>query len=98
MSGGGYSPPLRERLRQRLRRAPNALSVPGSLPVLFFGQLGTGRAATVGLNPSDREYLDRHGNELTGSAQRFHTLGSLGATERRTLTDDQCDRAIGLMH
>jgi hypothetical protein len=43
-----------------------------------FGDLSTSRVATMGLNPSNREFVDESGNELEGSARRFHTLNSLG--------------------
>jgi len=60
-------------------------TVPGALPVLFFGQIDRARVATIGLNPSDKEYLSRSGEELTGSRRRFETLGSLGLRERREI-------------
>ena len=53
--------------------------------------------ATVGLNPSDQEYLDPHGGMLAGAKQRFATLASLGAADRTLLTDQQADEAIEWM-
>ncbi len=88
---------VQQALFKRLRDDPVDTSVPGSLPVLFFGDLFTARIATVGLNPSHREYLDTKGRELTGENRRFETLLSLGATDRRSLTDTQCDRAVSTM-
>lgn len=81
----------------RLRRPPSESSVPGSLPVLFFGDLPTAKAASVGLNPSKQEYLDPQGQELTGSNRRFETLGSLNSRDRASLTEEQCDRAVETM-
>ena len=46
-------------------------------PVPFFGHLETARLATVGINPSDREFAATDGTELTGPARRFPTLRSL---------------------
>lgn len=88
---------IRERLNARLRQPPLASSVPQSLPVLFFGDLFTAGVATVGLNPSNQEYLGPNGMELDGPARRFETLTSLGAADRSSLTDEQCDRAIQTM-
>lgn len=34
--------------------------------------------ATLGLNPSNREFVDQAGNELAEKNRRFHTLDSLG--------------------
>lgn len=88
---------LRQRLHARLRRDPRAFSVPSSTPVLFFGDLFTARVATVGLNPSDQEFLDRRGDQLTGAARRFETLDSLDAPDRRTLGNEQCEQAVETM-
>lgn len=49
-------------------------------PVPAFGDPAVSRVATLGLNPSNREFVDEAGQELTGAARRFHTLGSLGLT------------------
>lgn len=65
--------------------------------MLFFGSLFSARIATIGLNPSDREYTDGDGALLTGTTQRFATLDSLGAPDRPSLTDAQCDEALQWM-
>jgi hypothetical protein len=49
-------------------------------PVPSFGDLATSEVATLGLNPSNREFVDESGNELEGPSRRFHTLKSLGLT------------------
>jgi hypothetical protein len=85
------------RLRERLRRPPSSCAVRESLPVLFFGDVCSAGIATVGLNPSNREYTDSHGELLLGSRQRFATLASLGAADRPSLTDGQCDEAVRWM-
>lgn len=54
--------------------------IPWSCPVLCFGDLSNSRVATLGLNPSNREFVDGEGNELDGPLRRFHTLKSLGLT------------------
>ena len=69
----------------------------GSLPVLFFGDLFGAKCATISLNPSPQEYLDRAGLELQGADRRFETLTSLNAPSRAELTDLQCDQAIQTM-
>lgn len=47
-------------------------------PVVSFGDLSTSQVATLGLNPSNREFVDELGKELEGKSRRFHTLNSLG--------------------
>ena len=88
---------LRRELHKRLRTAPWGSTVSGSLPVLFFGDLGNASIVTVGINPSKLEYLDRFGSELTGTRRRFETLASLGAHDRASLTYEQCEAAITTM-
>jgi hypothetical protein len=56
----------------------DAAVIPWSSPVPAFGDLMTARVASVGLNPSNREFLSLSGGELDGPARRFHTLRSLG--------------------
>jgi hypothetical protein len=51
--------------------------IPWGAPVLSFGDISRSRVATLGLNPSNREFVDADGNELVGRHQRFHTLRSL---------------------
>jgi hypothetical protein len=47
-------------------------------PVPYFGRLGDATVATLGINPSNREFVDVAGEELDGASRRFPTLGSLG--------------------
>ena len=47
-------------------------------PVPSFGDLPKAKLATLGLNPSNREFVDEKGQELDGPLRRFHTLNSLG--------------------
>jgi hypothetical protein len=72
--------PREPTLRERLRLERSESSVPRSLPVLFFGDALAAHVATVGLNPSKFEYLDRRGessrtvedNRLTGRIAEIH--------------------------
>ena len=51
--------------------------LPGSSPIPAFGGLSNPMVATVGINPSNREFVDENGRELCGPVRRFHTLTSL---------------------
>jgi hypothetical protein len=51
--------------------------IPWSSPIPSFGDLGQAKVATLGLNPSNREFVDARGDELDGPNRRFHTLKSL---------------------
>lgn len=92
-----YDNEIELRLHERIRTPESASTVPGTLPVLFFGDLQQASIATVSLNPSRREYADRHGQELDGLDRRFETLHSLGASNRFSLADWQCQRAVSTM-
>lgn len=48
-----------------------------SSPIPVFGDPSTARLATLGINPSNREFVDAAGQELVGRSRRFHTLQSL---------------------
>lgn len=52
--------------------------IPWSCPVPSFGDARSAKVATLGLNPSNREFVDAEGVELDGGSRRFHTLRSLG--------------------
>lgn len=51
--------------------------IPWSSPVPSFGDLSRSTVASLGLNPSNREFVDDLGRELDGDSRRFHTLRSL---------------------
>lgn len=85
------------KLHHRLRWPTVTATVPGSLPVLFFGDLPRARVATIGLNPSRQEYLSPKGMELDGTLRRFETLSSLGARDRASLTTTQAAAAVETM-
>lgn len=65
----------------RVRRAmpADAGVLPGSLPVVSFGDPGTAAVATVSLNPSWLEFLSPAGEWLTGGHRRLASLNSMCA-------------------
>jgi hypothetical protein len=73
--------------------------IPWAAPILSFGNLYQARVATLGLNPSNREFVDVAGTELNGHHRRFHSLSSLGLTrwsdaklEHLKKIQDSCDQ------
>lgn len=52
--------------------------IPWAAPVPSFGDLFASSVASVGLNPSDKEFVDSSGEELRYGNRRFHTLRSFG--------------------
>src|SRR5450759_498895 len=91
-------------LKSLLERLDNkALSsakvIPWSSPIPSFGDLTRSSVATLGLNPSNREFGDGNGKELVGELRLFHTLKSLGLrkwsdanAQHRKLIIDSCQR------
>src|SRR5437588_6179166 len=67
-------------LEARLRRPvpENLFVVPHSTPVVAFGDFFRAEIATLGLNPSRREFLDLSGDLLLPALKRFETTMSLG--------------------
>ena len=70
-------------IEQRIRRPiPNGSKiVPGSTPVVAFGNSRIATIATLGLNPSRKEFLDDCGQELSGGERRLATHKSLGLSD-----------------
>lgn len=80
----------------RIRRVPEPeLGIlEGSTPVVFFGNQPNARVATLGINPSSREFttgpVPSPGQQpqlLDGDARRFETLDSLGIDSITDATD-----------
>ncbi len=71
---------LPDYIEQRIRRPvpSGAFVVAGSTPVVSFGNSRTADVASLALNPSRVEFVDRHGNELVGDDRRLATHTSLG--------------------
>lgn len=66
----------------------NVRVLQNTLPIPFFGNYRGASAATISLNPSDKEFLDKKGNWLLGSKKRFESLESLKCSNACELTDD----------
>lgn len=79
----------------RLRQAPppEVPVVRHSIPVICFGNPATSTVATLGINPSRAEFLDRRGVELAGENRRFETLTSLGISSMAEAADETIARA-----
>ena len=67
--------------------------VKNSTPVISFGNLGTAKIATLGINPSDVEFVENT-VFLTGDERRLATLLSLDAASTESLTDAQIQQVI----
>lgn len=58
-------------------------------PIIAFGDPIRSKIATLGINPSDKEFKDNSGNELYGVKRRFHTLNSLGLKKWSEISSEQ---------
>ncbi len=67
--------------------------VQGSTPVVSFGDFQRAWVATLGLNPSDKEFLIG-GRWLEGSDQRLETLGSLGLKSLAEASDGDVKKIV----
>src|SRR4051812_49421682 len=65
-------------LERARRRPPGGCGVlPGSTAVVSFGNPVRATVASLGINPSDREFVGSAGQLLSGSRRRLATLESL---------------------
>lgn len=55
-------------------------AIPWASPVLAFGDPVLSRVATLGLNPSNLEFVDGSGKQLVAPHHRFESLSTLRAT------------------
>lgn len=69
---------LISRMLDRLESLNQEEIISWAAPVPCFGNLERSAIATLGINPSNREFVDANGLELTSAKRRFHTLSSLG--------------------
>jgi hypothetical protein len=88
--------PVPEYIETRIRqRQPDGLPVvPGSTPVVSFGDVRNAKVATLGLNPSRLEFLDRGGNELTETNRRLETLSSICENDLPSASPDAIRRVF----
>jgi hypothetical protein len=70
--------------------------IPWGSPVPTFGNLQQAKIATLGLNPSNKEFVDNDGNELIGNERRFHTLKSLGLQKWDDASPSHMDSIVQL--
>lgn len=56
-------------------------------PIPSFGDASRAIVATLGLNPSNKEFVDNAGNEIGGELRRFHTLNSLNLKSWQNASD-----------
>jgi hypothetical protein len=62
---------------RRLSDSDDVELISWAAPVPSFGNLQHAPIASLGINPSNREFVDEGGVELTTQKRRFHTLRSL---------------------
>jgi hypothetical protein len=83
-------------IEARIRQAPPA-GIPvvlGSTPVVVFGDVRKSAVATLGWNPSKREFLDSGGKELVSNERRLETLASIGENDLVTASPDAVHRVF----
>ncbi|SDA32827.1 hypothetical protein SAMN03159355_04532 [Pseudomonas sp. NFPP10] len=69
------------------RKLINSEIIEWGSPIPVFGEVKRSTIATLGLNPSNREFMTSDGTELTGRLRRFHSLKSLEIDRWTDITD-----------
>jgi hypothetical protein len=65
-----------------------------STPVLSFGDFLNAEVFTLGINPSNLEFLNRKGDLLKNNLRRLQTLSSLNASDCTSLSQDQSKQVL----
>lgn len=78
---------LVEELGQTARRTTGI--IPWACPVPVFGDIMSATIATVAINPSNLEFMDGDGQELSVQKRRLETLSSLGLSNWTDINDQQ---------
>lgn len=74
---------------------PQGLSVVRqSTPIVAFGQFDSARVASIGINPSHQEFLDRKGELLQGQAARFLSRDALKVDDQEPLSEAQAREVV----
>jgi hypothetical protein len=68
--------------------------VPGSTPVISFGDARKSTVATLGWNPSKLEFLDGRGRELVGKDRRLETRTSIRETDLLSASTQSISRVV----
>jgi hypothetical protein len=85
-------PEVEARVRRVIPKRAGVL--PGSLPVVSFGDPGTAAVATVSLNPSSREFLTEAGEWLPDAKRRLASLRALGVDDPGELDAGQVEQVV----
>ena len=98
MMGGLLAPmsgAIPEYLALMVRRpTPATAVIPGTTPVISFGDPRRAEIASLGINPSWQEFSKTDGSLLAGRTRRLSTLASLGAENTAALADDQVQTIV----
>lgn len=76
-------------------REPHPTSFPVadcSVPVVFFGNFELANSATIGINPSATEFLDKLGSPIANDRKRFVDREVLGVGNQDFLTEEQAEQ------
>ena len=79
---------------QRLSNSDDSELLSWAAPIPSFGNLQGTSIATLGINPSNREFVDDNGVELTTRERRFHTLKSLQLEEWSDAGGDELELIV----
>lgn len=68
--------------------------IPYATPILSFGDFFSSDIATLGLNPSNLEFVDNNGKELPIEQSRFFTLNTLGLNSWSELNNNHLQKIL----
>jgi hypothetical protein len=68
--------------------------IPWASPILYFGDLEKSKIATLGINPSNKEFFDNNSSLLKEENSRFHTLDTLRISKWDELNDVDFEKIL----
>ena len=83
---------IAERVRKPVPKESDVIK--GSTPVISFGNATKARVATLGINPSKREFLNDRNEWLAEDSRRLATYISLGLKDITNASDEQVSDVI----
>lgn len=87
---------MKDLLIDRILKAPpiDQYITPQSTPVVAFGDPIKAQVATLGINPSSREFLDAKGQLLSGENRRLADFRSLGINHHKEMTSGHAEQVL----
>jgi len=87
-----YNSEILERVKRPIE--DNTHIIPGTTPVIYFGNYDNAKACTISINPSDKEFKNDKGELLENGKARLCSRKMLNVPDNEELSDSQAEEVI----